>query len=93
MLIEFIWRRKHHGDIMVGITKALREISFDRCASNPAWYTEYFDAEEWTDEEDQNSGENYDFDELPIDNNQCTSSEAFSSDDLYSQSSEDELSD
>ncbi|KAG1399835.1 hypothetical protein G6F59_013267 [Rhizopus arrhizus] len=44
LLIEFIWRRKHHNDIFGGIIDCLKNVSFDRAQRNPAWLTE-LDAE------------------------------------------------
>ncbi|KAG1136296.1 hypothetical protein G6F38_012161 [Rhizopus arrhizus] len=40
LLIEFIWRRKHHNDIFGGIINCLKNVSFDRAQRNPAWLTE-----------------------------------------------------
>ncbi|EIE82405.1 hypothetical protein RO3G_07110 [Rhizopus delemar RA 99-880] len=40
LLIEFIWRRKHHNDIFGGIIDCLKNVSFDRAQRNPAWLTE-----------------------------------------------------
>ncbi|KAG1497181.1 hypothetical protein G6F52_012873 [Rhizopus delemar] len=44
LLIEFIWRRKHHNHIFGGISDCLKDVSFDRAQRNPAWLTE-LDAE------------------------------------------------
>lgn len=41
LLIEFIWRRKHHGDLWGGVMKTLKEVSFSRSDSNPAWLTDF----------------------------------------------------
>ncbi|KAG1136329.1 hypothetical protein G6F37_012182 [Rhizopus arrhizus] len=40
LLIEFIWRRKHHNDIFGGIVNCLKNVSFDRAQRNPACLTE-----------------------------------------------------
>lgn len=41
LLIEFIWRRKHHGDLWGGVLKTLKEVSYSRSNTNPSWLTEF----------------------------------------------------
>lgn len=41
LLIEFIWRRKHYGDLWGGLMKTLKEVSFHNSATNPAWLTDF----------------------------------------------------
>lgn len=41
LLVEFIWRRKHHSGIFDGIIKVLKDVAFSRAARNPAWLTEF----------------------------------------------------
>ncbi|KAG1135723.1 hypothetical protein G6F37_012585 [Rhizopus arrhizus] len=40
LLIEFIWRRKHHNNTFNGIINCLKNVSFDRVQHNPAWFAE-----------------------------------------------------
>lgn len=40
VLVEFIWRRKHHGDLWGGLLKCLREVTFSNVSTNPPIYTE-----------------------------------------------------
>lgn len=39
-LLEFIWRRKYHGDPLGGLLKTLRDVSYIRNTSNPPFFTE-----------------------------------------------------
>lgn len=40
VLVEFLWRRKHHGDLWGGLLNALKGVAFSNTASNPPAYTE-----------------------------------------------------
>jgi hypothetical protein len=40
LLLEFIWRRKHHADIWGGVIKCLKEVRFSDVYRNPAFVTE-----------------------------------------------------
>lgn len=39
VLVEAIWRRKHHGDLWGGLIKSLKEVAFSRGTNQPK-YTE-----------------------------------------------------
>lgn len=39
-LVEFIWRRKHHGDLFGGMLRTLREVTLGRLRGDPE-FTEY----------------------------------------------------
>lgn len=39
MLVEFIWRRKHYGDLWGGVMKCLREVAFNPNTVNPPFHT------------------------------------------------------
>jgi hypothetical protein len=41
ILVEFIWRRKHHHDIWGGVMKCLREVAYSPDSENPAFLTEF----------------------------------------------------
>lgn len=41
VLVEFIWRRKHYGDLWGGLIKTLREVSFSRASRNEAYFTDF----------------------------------------------------
>ncbi|CAO3645206.1 unnamed protein product [Mucor hiemalis] len=44
VLTEFIWRRKHHGDLYNGLMTTLREVGFVRHENNPPSHTELLEA-------------------------------------------------
>lgn len=39
-LLEFLWRRKYHGDLFGGLLKTLRDVQFIRTNRNPPFLTE-----------------------------------------------------
>lgn len=46
-LLEFIWRRKNVADIWGGVLRTLREVEFSKADTNPPWYTQIADDEEY----------------------------------------------
>ncbi|OBZ81295.1 hypothetical protein A0J61_10656 [Choanephora cucurbitarum] len=40
VLVEFIWRRKHCGDITGGILRVLKEVAYQWNSNNAAYLTE-----------------------------------------------------
>lgn len=46
LLVEFIWRRKHAGDIWEVVMKALKDASYDQANINPAWLIELLSEED-----------------------------------------------
>lgn len=50
VLIEFIWRRNHYGDIWRGVMRCLREVAYSPQSQNRAYLTEYVISDEDDDE-------------------------------------------
>lgn len=57
-LTEFLWRRKHHGDLWKGLLKCLSEVSYSNVSTNPAYYTEDYPSPEDDNEEGEDLEDN-----------------------------------
>lgn len=75
LLAEFIWRRKHHGDLWGGIMKCLSEIAFRRNSDLEPILTQ-FTAENITDDDVEDN----------IDDSEEEDTDESSESDIYSDS-------